>query len=320
MYSTGTLAKAGGGKGRGTKNCIARRDARTRAAGTWTWVASTGRAREAAEDWDLSSRKGRSSGCLIGRGEPERQLCWRSANMARFFCLARTRNAMRIKRHKNVTAAILELEGLFRSRGNVEKQLGGPEESKGVSLAKRSDAGGKRGGRALGVARFIVIRKRIFDDYSGICWKERGVGRNTELVSDGRQGDRCNKRAAAGRRDSDALQMRLRSTSSRIRFAAVISPSLTSDDPRRLCSSSRETLAGPCVFSSPAVANANTGVPRSSPFPDELIVLSLPRCDLSLVPAGPAHVPVSSQGAPRSDAAVTAASRRRGRARAPEHQ
>ena len=116
---------------------------------------------------------------------------------------------MRIKRHKNVTAAILELEGLFRSRGNVEKQLGGPEESKGVSLAKRSDAGGKRGGPALGVARFIVIRKRIFDDYSGICWKERGVGRNTELVSDGRQGDRCNKRAAAGRRDSDALQMRL---------------------------------------------------------------------------------------------------------------
>ena len=61
--------------------------------------------------------------------------------MARFFCLARTRNAMRIKRHKNVTAAILELEGLFRSRGNVEKQLGCLKKVRVRGSKDRSDVG-----------------------------------------------------------------------------------------------------------------------------------------------------------------------------------
>ena len=65
MYSTGTLAKAGGGKGRETKQRIARRGARARTLEAGV-TGGTSRRRETGEFGVGSSDGGASSVILIG--------------------------------------------------------------------------------------------------------------------------------------------------------------------------------------------------------------------------------------------------------------
>ena len=64
-------------------------------------------------------------------------------------CAHELENAMRIKRQE-CHCGDPRIGRPVPGQRNVEKQLGGPEESKRVSLAKRSDVGGKRGGPDTG--------------------------------------------------------------------------------------------------------------------------------------------------------------------------
>ena len=85
MYSTGTLAREGGGKGRGTNERIERRGAMLRESGP-----DEGR----PERWELSSGAGPCpEGLIAWASDPRTQLPWRAWNIELLFC-STGRNAM----------------------------------------------------------------------------------------------------------------------------------------------------------------------------------------------------------------------------------
>lgn len=87
MYSTGTLAREGGGKGRGTNECIARRGAVLRESGP-----EEGR----LEEWELASGAGLCPESLIAcASDPRTQLPWRAWNMCAAIVLFSTGETQR---------------------------------------------------------------------------------------------------------------------------------------------------------------------------------------------------------------------------------